>query len=76
MTSTIARGLFLMGALGVVSLAIAAWHEPGPGIIQGSHGLTHCPIPPNAREKVSSVQPGEELLLLLYGLSQSAQSRG
>jgi hypothetical protein len=73
MKSEIARGLFLMGALGVVSLAAAAWHEPGPGIVRGTKGLTNCPIPPNARERMVQVKPGKELLLVLYGLSQGLQ---
>jgi len=65
----IARGLFLVGALGVASLAAAAWHEPSPGVLSAKNGLDYCPLPPNARADVQ-VQPSQDLLLLVFGLSQ------
>lgn len=67
----IARGLFIVWALGVASTAVAVWHEPGSGVVQGfGEGTKQCPIPPNARAKMAQVEPGEGLLLLLFALSQ------
>ncbi|WP_137818093.1 hypothetical protein [Pseudomonas sp. 2FG] len=65
----IARGLFLVGALGVASLAVAAWHEPGPEVLSAASGLGHCPVPANAKAKVQ-LRPDQDLLLLMFGLSQ------
>ncbi|MGH8352082.1 MAG: hypothetical protein ACRERY_00905, partial [Pseudomonas sp.] len=62
----IARGLFLVGALGVASLAAAAWHEPSPAVISAQNGLGYCPLPPNARAAVQ-LQPDRDLLWLLFG---------
>lgn len=71
------RGLFLVCALGVASAAAAAWHEPGPGVVQGfSKGMKQCPMPPNARAKMAQVEPGDGLLLLLFALSQGRGSEG
>ncbi|MFV3411315.1 hypothetical protein ACQCLI_02810 [Pseudomonas nitroreducens] len=67
----ITRGLLLVGALGVATLAAAAWHEPGPSVISGKGGLDSCPIPPNLRAKQQDVRPDDDLLLFLFGMSQS-----
>ncbi len=73
----IARGLFLVGALGVASLAAAAWHEPEFAVVDGSEGLSHCPAPLKARAKLhNQLQPDQDLLLLMFGLSQGLRSRG
>lgn len=72
-----ARGLFFVCALGVASAAVAAWHEPGPGVVQGfSEGMKQCPMPPNARAKMAQVEPGDGLLLLLFALSQGRGTEG
>jgi len=71
----IARGLFLVGALGVASLAAAAWHEPAPAVLSAQNGLGYCPLPPNARAKVQ-LRPDQDLLLLMFGLSQGLRSQG
>lgn len=66
-----------MCALGVASAAAAAWHEPGPGVVHGvSKGMKQCPMPPNVRAKMAQVEPGDELLLLLFALSQGRRSEG
>ena len=73
----IARGLFLVGALGVASLAAAAWHEPESGIISGPYDLGYCPAPPNVRAKLhAQLQPDKDLLLLIFGLSQGMGPQG
>jgi hypothetical protein len=72
----IARGLFLCMALGVASLAAAAWHEPAPRVLSGLPSLAkNCPMPANLRAKVQP-QPDEDLLLLLFGLAQGMRPQG
>ncbi|CAD5107833.1 hypothetical protein [Zestomonas carbonaria] len=65
----IARGLFLVGALGVASLAAAAWHEPGPQVLSSAGLKQHCPLPPQSRG-MPVVRADGNLLLLMFGLSQ------
>lgn len=77
MQLAIARGLFLVGALGVASLAAAAWHEPEFTVVDGSEGQSHGPAPLKARAKLyTQLQPDQDLLLLMFGLSQGLRSRG
>jgi hypothetical protein len=67
----IARGVFLIGALGVASLAAAAWHEPGPVVLHSELTAKQCSMPLNTKSKVSaSVRPDQDLLLLVFGLAQ------
>ncbi|SEJ13992.1 hypothetical protein [Pseudomonas sp. NFR16] len=63
-----ARGLFLIGALGVTSIALAAWDQPGPKILSAVHGEGFCPLP--RTKVVASAQPDHDLLLLMFGLAQ------
>lgn len=72
----IARGVFFIGALGVASLCAAAWSEPGATVIRGDNGLGYCPLPPNARAVQGEMRPDSDLLLFMYGLSQSLGTRG
>lgn len=72
----VTRSLLLLGALGVATLAAAAWHEPSPSVISSRANPEACPVPPNMREK-QAVRPDQDLLLFLFGMSQGgvAQSR-
>ncbi|WP_416311116.1 hypothetical protein [Pseudomonas sp. W03] len=63
----VTRSLLLVGALGVATLAAAAWHEPSPSVI--SSRADSCSIPPNMRHK-EAVTPDQDLLLFLFGMSQ------
>jgi hypothetical protein len=72
----IARGLFLVGALGVASLCAAAWSEPDTRVVARSDVSDHCPIPRVAQASVLDVRPDQDLLLFMYGLSQSLVGRG
>jgi hypothetical protein len=65
----IARGVFLIGALGVASLAAAAWHEPGPTVLHSVSARNQCSMPPNLKAKIA-VRPDQDLLLLMFGLAQ------
>lgn len=65
----LARSLFVVGALGVASVAVAVWEQPGTQILSAVHGEGHCSLPRIA--KVSSqVRPDHDLLLLMFGLAQ------
>lgn len=68
----IARGLFLMAALGVASVAAAAWHEPQPEVLSRDG---YCPLPPSARV-AEQARPDGDLLLFMFSLSQGMRSQG
>jgi hypothetical protein len=70
----IARGLFLVGALSVCSLAAAAWQEAAPQVISENQA-GYCLLPPQARA-AEAVSPDSDLLLLMFGLSQGMRSQG
>jgi hypothetical protein len=72
----IARGLFLAGALGVASLCAAAWSEPDARVVARSDVSDYCPIPRVAQASVLDARPDQDLLLFMYGLSQSLVGRG
>ncbi|MGW8462725.1 hypothetical protein [Pseudomonas sp. GL-B-19] len=65
----IARGLFLIGALAVASLAVAAWEQPRTQVLSSVSGDAHCPIP-RAIKASTAAQPDHDLLLLMFGLVQ------
>ncbi|MEN0105394.1 MAG: hypothetical protein AAGC84_03105 [Pseudomonas sp.] len=65
----IARGVFLIGALGVASFAAAAWHEPGPAVLHSLSAQNQCSAPRVAKADLA-VRPDQDLLLLMFGLSQ------
>jgi hypothetical protein len=71
----IARGLFLVGSLGVASLCAAAWSEPDAKVVARSDLSSHSAVPRIARASVSETRPDQDLLLLMYGLSQSLVGR-
>ncbi|WP_123409362.1 hypothetical protein [Pseudomonas frederiksbergensis] len=65
----IARGVFLIGALAVASLAMAAWEQPRTQVLSAANGDVHCPLPRVAKATVAT-QPDHDLLLFMFGLSQ------
>lgn len=65
----VARGLFLVGALGVASIAMAAWEQPRPQILSAVHGEGQCALPRVVKAQ-SPVRPDHDLLLLMFGLAQ------
>ncbi|WP_298187401.1 hypothetical protein [uncultured Pseudomonas sp.] len=68
----IARGLFLVGALSVASLAAAAWQEATPQVIS-ENAAGYCLLPPQAHE-ADVLKPDQDLLLFMFGLSQGLRS--
>jgi hypothetical protein len=65
----IARGLFLAGALAVVSLAVVAWEQPRSEVLSSVHDDAHCPLPRVAKASVAT-NPDHDFLLFMFGLSQ------
>lgn len=70
----IARGLFVVAALSVASIAAAAWHEPGTQVVSRSDlGLE--PLAPRV-QAAEVVQPDQDLLLFMFSLSQGMRPQG
>ena len=69
----IARGLFLLAALGVATAAVAALEEPGPVVISHCEGTAQCPAPRVVKAQASA-SPDHDLLLFLFGMSQGLRS--
>jgi hypothetical protein len=71
----IARGLFVLGALALTSVAMAAWQEPRSEVLSAVHGEGVCALPKGPR--VETVQrPDQDLLLFMFGLAQGKKSAG
>ncbi|MDH0746376.1 hypothetical protein N5D61_08480 [Pseudomonas sp. GD03842] len=70
----IARGMFLVGALGIASIAMAAWETPKPKILSAVHGEGQCALPRVAKAE-SPVRPDHDLLLLMFGLAQGTRGQ-
>ena len=65
----IARGLFLVAALGVTAVAAAAWQQPGPRVLDTHTCSTGaCPIAPVRKQMQPDIKPDANLLLLMFGL--------
>ncbi|WP_077048751.1 hypothetical protein [Pseudomonas sp. KK4] len=64
----VARGLFLVGALAVASLAVAAWEQPRTQVLSSGSGEA-CPLPRVAKASVATL-PDHDLLLFMFGMSQ------
>ncbi|MDF3933159.1 hypothetical protein [Pseudomonas citronellolis] len=69
----ITRSLLLVGALGVATWAAAAWHEPGPTVVDSKGLQDICHVPPNVQAK-QAARPDHDLLLFLFGMSQGGAS--
>lgn len=65
----IARGLFLVGALAVASLAVVVWEQPRSQILSASTVGAHCPLPRVAKAS-EAIKPDDDLLLFMFSLSQ------
>jgi hypothetical protein len=67
----LARTIFVLGALAVASVAVAAWEEPGTKILSASQGEGQCLLPRVARIE-PDLKPDHDLLLLMFGLAQGS----
>lgn len=70
MKLAIARGCFLVAALGVASYAAAAWQEPTTQVMVAAPGEGQCQRPALG-DRGQQLRPDQDLLLFLFGLSQS-----
>ncbi|KTC55006.1 hypothetical protein AO262_15465 [Pseudomonas fluorescens ABAC62] len=64
----IARGVFLVGALGVAALALAAWEQPRTQVLSAEGGA-QCLLPRVVKASVAA-KPDHELLLFMFGMSR------
>ncbi|MBD1585617.1 hypothetical protein [Pseudomonas typographi] len=69
----IARASFVLLALAVTGVAMAAWHQPEPEILSTAHGEGACPLP-RAKDQ-AAVKPDQDLLLLVFGLAQGSRGQ-
>ena len=68
----IARGAFLIVALGITAVAAAAWQQPGPRVLQARDcSAAPCNIPLVRKQLQTDVQPDGNLLLLMFGLQKA-----
>ncbi|MBO1539006.1 hypothetical protein [Pseudomonas sp. OA65] len=65
----IARGVFLVGALGIASMAVAVWEQPRSQVLSASNAGAYCPLPRVAKAS-EAIQPDNDLLLFMFSLSQ------
>jgi hypothetical protein len=73
MKREIARGLFLVAALAVASVAMAAWQEPRAQVLgadegEGIGGMSKAP------KAQTTERPDHSLLLLMFGLAQAKKA--
>ena len=69
MKREIARSLFLLGALVIAGVALAAWEQPVTQVLSGPPAGAHCPLPRVVKVAVAT-KPDHDLLLLMFGMSQ------
>ena len=69
-----ARGLFLVGALGVTTAAVAAWEQPRMNVL--TQACVECPSPRVVRADQPRVEPDHDLLLFLFGMRQGLRPSG
>ncbi|MDL2183778.1 hypothetical protein P5706_06230 [Pseudomonas sp. ChxA] len=65
----IARGVFLVGALGIAALALAAWEQPRTQVLSAVQGSGQCLLPRVAKASMAA-KPDHDLLLFMFGMSQ------
>ncbi|MBU6961106.1 hypothetical protein KRR23_25670 [Pseudomonas sp. CVAP len=66
----IARGLFLAGALAVVSLAVVGLEQPRTQVLSAKNGGVHCPLPRTAKSSTVTHSENDELFLFMLGMTQ------
>ncbi|HEK1770845.1 hypothetical protein VA602_10015 [Pseudomonas sp. MH2] len=74
----IARALFLVAALGVTSVAVAAWEVPRPTVFSKSDAAGQCATPrvTKPEQAQAQAQPDHDLLLFLFGMRQGLRPFG
>jgi len=69
MKGEIARGLFLLGARAIASVAMAAWEQPRLQVLSSTTSGSQCPLPRVAKVETIA-RPDHDLLLFMFGMSQ------
>ncbi|CAK17137.1 hypothetical protein [Pseudomonas entomophila] len=73
----IARALFFVGALGVTTVAAAAWEQPRPMVFSKAEVGEACPLPRVVvKPGQARVEPDHDLLLFLFGMRQGLRPFG
>ncbi|AIZ33904.1 hypothetical protein ACE1YR_17945 [Pseudomonas sp. K1(2024)] len=72
----IARALFLVGALGVTTVAAASWGEARPTVFSKSDAAGQCALPRVAKAEQGQAKPDNDLLLFLFGMRQGLRPFG
>lgn len=75
MRREIARSLFLLVALAIASVALAAWEEPQLEVLSSTGSGTACPLPRMAKV-TTAVKPDHDLLLFMFGMTQGLRAKG
>ena len=71
----ITRAFSVLAAVAVFAAASVAWSEPSMTVLTAENGLGYCPVhAPSAY--LSEQQANEDLLLLMFGLSQGRGGLG
>ena len=69
MRREIARSLFLLGALAIAGVALAAWEQPVTQVLSTAQAGAHCPLPRAVKVAVVA-KPDHDLLLFMFGMTQ------
>ena len=72
----IARASFLIGALVLTSVAVAAWQEPRSKVFSKGDMLSQCASPRLAKAEPTLAEPDHDLLLFLFGMHQGLRPGG
>lgn len=65
----ITRAFGVIAAVAVCAVAALAWSEPTLSVISAENGRGYCPVPANS-VRVADLQVSDDLLLLMFSLSQ------
>lgn len=75
MRREIARSLFLLVALAIASVALAAWEQPRLEVFSSASTGGACPLPRIAKV-APVVKPDHDLLLFMFGMTQGLKPQG
>lgn len=62
----------MLAALGVTTVAMAAWDQPRPNVLSAQAA---CPMPHTPKVQTAA-KPDHDLLLFLFGMAQGVRSSG
>ncbi len=71
----ITRALAVAAGIAVMAGAMMTWSEPSPAVLSAQNSLGYCPMPVHGRAQ-TPVHPDQDLLLFIFGMSQSLGRQG